>query len=353
MSSTPSLSHSPAELYRAWQDLRAERPQLRARDAAALLQVSEGELVASRVGIDAVRLRPDWAALLPALGELGPIMALTRNEHCVHERKGPYREVTVSANGQMGLVVSPDIDLRLFLGAGTPSSPLPRRHRGVPSAASRCSTSRGGGAQGVPYRGQRRPRLGAAGRAPAGCRAGCRAGAARTPRTGCDARRCADRCRCLARRLGRVEGHPSFPRPAEEAWRAAHPGAAPGWRRMGRAPGQWRPGETLRSGGRKRIADHGVRRQRPLHPDPYRASVQPEVAGRLVQRARSGIQPAPEDHRHRRTLAGAQAEHRWHRNQLGGLRRRRRTDRATVRRAQARRAERDDWRELAESFKAL
>ncbi|MGV8664575.1 ChuX/HutX family heme-like substrate-binding protein, partial [Pseudomonas aeruginosa] len=27
-----------------------------------------------------------------------------------------YREVTVSANGQMGLVVSPDIDLRLFLG---------------------------------------------------------------------------------------------------------------------------------------------------------------------------------------------------------------------------------------------
>ncbi|HCL2745146.1 TPA: ChuX/HutX family heme-like substrate-binding protein, partial [Pseudomonas aeruginosa] len=110
MSSTPSLSHSPAELYRAWQDLRAERPQLRARDAAALLQVSEGELVASRVGIDAVRLRQDWAALLPALGELGPIMALTRNEHCVHERKGPYREVTVSANGQMGLVVSPDID---------------------------------------------------------------------------------------------------------------------------------------------------------------------------------------------------------------------------------------------------
>ncbi|MCR3765688.1 hemin-degrading factor, partial [Pseudomonas aeruginosa] len=116
MSSTPTLSHSPAELYRAWQDLRAERPQLRARDAAAQLRVSEGELVASRVGIDAVRLRPDWSALLTALGELGPIMALTRNEHCVHERKGPYREVTVSANGRMGLVVSPDIDLRLFLG---------------------------------------------------------------------------------------------------------------------------------------------------------------------------------------------------------------------------------------------
>src|SRR5690606_31241145 len=76
---------------------------------------SEAELTASRLGVDAVRLRPDWAELLPALGELGYIMALTRNEHCVHERKGHYREVSVSANGAMGLVVSADIDLRLFM----------------------------------------------------------------------------------------------------------------------------------------------------------------------------------------------------------------------------------------------
>lgn len=114
---TLSPTSLPApELYRAWQALRAEQPRLRARDAAQRLAVSEAELTASRLGVDTVRLRPDWAALLPALGELGPIMALTRNEHCVHERKGPYQEVTVSANGQMGLVVSPDIDLRLFLG---------------------------------------------------------------------------------------------------------------------------------------------------------------------------------------------------------------------------------------------
>lgn len=111
-----TLSAPASKLYRAWQDLRAEKPRLRARDAAQHLDVSEAELTASRLGVDAVRLRTDWAALLPALGELGQIMALTRNEHCVHERKGPYQEVTVSANGQMGLVVSPDIDLRLFLG---------------------------------------------------------------------------------------------------------------------------------------------------------------------------------------------------------------------------------------------
>ncbi|WP_271409204.1 hemin-degrading factor [Pseudomonas sp. Q1-7] len=111
--STPSPVSS---LYQAWQTLRAEQPRLRARDAARRLSVSEAELTASRLGVDAIRLRPEWPALLPAFGELGYIMALTRNEHCVHERKGYYREVSVMANGQMGLVVSADIDLRLFMG---------------------------------------------------------------------------------------------------------------------------------------------------------------------------------------------------------------------------------------------
>jgi len=103
-------------LYASWQILRAKQPHLRARDAAAQLGVSEAELTASRLTVDTVRLRPEWASLLPALGELGQVMALTRNASCVHERKGVYREVTVAGNGQMGLVVSADIDLRLFLG---------------------------------------------------------------------------------------------------------------------------------------------------------------------------------------------------------------------------------------------
>ncbi len=102
-------------LYLNWQQLRSEQPGLRARDAAARLGVSEAELTASRLGTDTVRLRPEWATLLPALGDLGYIMALTRNEHCVHERKGVYRDVTVMGSGQMGMVLSPDIDLRLFL----------------------------------------------------------------------------------------------------------------------------------------------------------------------------------------------------------------------------------------------
>ncbi len=103
------------DLYLAWQVLRNEQPRLRARDAAQHLSVSEAELLASRVGEDALLLRADWSELLPELLALGEVMVLTRNEHCVHERHGYYRETTVMANGKMGLVVSPDIDLRLFL----------------------------------------------------------------------------------------------------------------------------------------------------------------------------------------------------------------------------------------------
>jgi len=104
----------PTALYSRWQALRAENPTLRARDAATQLGVSEAELIASRLSIDTIRLRPDWSELLLALGELGEVMALTRNQYCVHERKGRYHEVIVGKDAPMGLVVSEDIDLRFF-----------------------------------------------------------------------------------------------------------------------------------------------------------------------------------------------------------------------------------------------
>lgn len=110
----PMVSHG-GDLYLAWLVLSREQPRLRARDAAAQLSVSEAELLASRVGEDALLLRPEWSALLPDLLTLGEVMVLTRNEHCVHERHGVYRETTVMPNAKMGLVVSADIDLRLFL----------------------------------------------------------------------------------------------------------------------------------------------------------------------------------------------------------------------------------------------
>src|SRR3546814_11832077 len=46
------------------------------------------------------------------LGTLGEVMALTRNEWCVHERHGRYE--SIQADGPVGLVLGPDIDLRVF-----------------------------------------------------------------------------------------------------------------------------------------------------------------------------------------------------------------------------------------------
>lgn len=83
-------SDSTRALQQAWENLRADRPQTRIREAAALLSVSEAELVASGCAGDAVRLDGPWPALLAEIGELGLLMGLTRNDEAVHEKTGRY-----------------------------------------------------------------------------------------------------------------------------------------------------------------------------------------------------------------------------------------------------------------------
>jgi putative hemin transport protein len=98
-------------LWDQYQQFKRAEPRLRARDAAAKLGVSEGELVAADPA--ARPLRKAWAALLGALEPIGPVMALTRNEAAVHEKTGVYANVQI--DGMMGLALNPDIDLRFFL----------------------------------------------------------------------------------------------------------------------------------------------------------------------------------------------------------------------------------------------
>jgi putative hemin transport protein len=102
-----------SDLATRWQTLRAARPALRTRDAAAELAVSEAELVATLVGKTAVRLNGDAAGLLHALPEVGRCMALTRNEHAVSEVRGQYGGIELGAHA--GQVVGDEIDLRVFL----------------------------------------------------------------------------------------------------------------------------------------------------------------------------------------------------------------------------------------------
>lgn len=102
------------ELATRWESLRATTPNLRTRDAAAQLGVSEAELIATTLDATAVRLDTDAASLLHALPEVGRCMALTRNEHAVSEVRGQYGGIELGQHA--GQVVGEHIDLRVFLG---------------------------------------------------------------------------------------------------------------------------------------------------------------------------------------------------------------------------------------------
>jgi putative hemin transport protein len=110
--------HPAAPLAQRWAQFRLDHPKTRIRDAARQLGSSEAALLATQCSeapeAPVVRLRPDFPALLQEVPTLGRVMALTRNDSVVHERKGVYEQVAVK--GPTGLVLGPDIDLRLFMG---------------------------------------------------------------------------------------------------------------------------------------------------------------------------------------------------------------------------------------------
>ncbi|BBF86566.1 hemin transport protein HmuS [Aquitalea magnusonii] len=103
---------STPTLLQRYQQLRQEQSQLRQRDAARALGVSEAALVACLPQTIALHCQP--AQLLPALAALGQLKSITRNQVVVHETQGAYRNLTLSE--KTGLVLNPDgLDLRLFL----------------------------------------------------------------------------------------------------------------------------------------------------------------------------------------------------------------------------------------------
>ncbi|WP_116788293.1 hemin-degrading factor [Flavobacterium psychrotrophum] len=101
-------------LKEQWQALKAENPHLRIRNAAEQLGVSEAELLATQAGENVTRLKPEFVNILTEVEGLGKVMALTRNDECVHERKGTYLNPDFSSPFA-GLFVGEDIDLRIFI----------------------------------------------------------------------------------------------------------------------------------------------------------------------------------------------------------------------------------------------
>jgi len=107
------MNNTTLTLKEQYTAFKAENPKVRIRDAAKQLGVSEADLVATNE--NNIALKSEFENILKEIQPLGYVMALTRNDHAVHERKGIYTKA--SFNGHVGLVVNPDIDLRLFMNA--------------------------------------------------------------------------------------------------------------------------------------------------------------------------------------------------------------------------------------------
>lgn len=104
----PPISHE------TYLHVKAQNPGKYARDLAALLHISEAELIDARVSFDALRLDSDARTLLAAVAKVGEVKAITRNEFAVHEQVGEYTNQQLE--GHAGLILNPRaLDLRLFL----------------------------------------------------------------------------------------------------------------------------------------------------------------------------------------------------------------------------------------------
>lgn len=107
------MESTAENLKEKWEALKKEQPHIRIRNAAEALGVSEVELLATQCGDNVIRLRPEFKEILQEIESLGKVMALTRNEDVVHERKGVYQNASLG-NSHVGLFVGADIDLRIF-----------------------------------------------------------------------------------------------------------------------------------------------------------------------------------------------------------------------------------------------
>lgn len=101
------------ELASRWHALQQTEPNMRIRQMAEHLGVSEMELVRLRGGEALVPLTDNFGELLKALDRVGPVMILTRNNEVVHEVTGTFKDFTSGRSGAMGLAVG-EIDIRVF-----------------------------------------------------------------------------------------------------------------------------------------------------------------------------------------------------------------------------------------------
>ncbi|MGR3313836.1 hemin-degrading factor [Roseovarius indicus] len=91
---------------------RQDNPKTRERDLAAKLGITEAQLVAADCGQGATRIDAHPDRIMDAAQKLGEVMALTRNDACVHEKVGVYANYHPGQHAAM--ILNEEIDLRMF-----------------------------------------------------------------------------------------------------------------------------------------------------------------------------------------------------------------------------------------------
>lgn len=98
-----------------YNDYKENNPKARIRDIAMALEVSEMELLEVSMVDSLIYLGNNFKGVLKDMHQLGRMMALTRNEHAVHETKGVYDNVSFMEKAPMGIAHNKIIDIRYFL----------------------------------------------------------------------------------------------------------------------------------------------------------------------------------------------------------------------------------------------
>lgn len=108
-----ATANTTDSLAARWQAMQQAQPNIRIRQVADKLGVSEMELVRLQGREALVPLTDNFGDILKALEAVGPVMILARNNEVVHEVTGTFKDFTSGASGAMGLAVG-EIDIRVF-----------------------------------------------------------------------------------------------------------------------------------------------------------------------------------------------------------------------------------------------
>ena len=105
---TATTHPSPLEIRKAL----AENLNMRERDIADKLNISEAALIAAHTNDIATRVDAHPDAVMAVAQTFGEVMALTRNPSCVNEKVGVYDNYHSGPHASM--ILTEDIDLRIF-----------------------------------------------------------------------------------------------------------------------------------------------------------------------------------------------------------------------------------------------